>query len=164
MNIYLNSDRSCCFTGHRNIPAKDIPLIKKCIQEVIVSFSNLGFNTFITGGALGFDTLAAQTVLNMKTTIPDLRLVVAVPCLDQDKSWSIYQKSIYRHILERADKTICLNKQYVTGCMHQRNRFMVDNSTVCIAYLKSANGGTAYTVRYAESNDKEIVNLAELIK
>ena len=164
MNIYINSDHSCCFTGHRTIPSKDLPLLRDWIEKAIRNFSALGLNTFITGGALGFDTLAAQVVLRMKDTIPELRLVVVTPCRDQDKSWNIYQRSVYRHILERADKVICLTSHYVTGCMHQRNRFMVDNSSVCIAYLTSTTGGTAYTVKYAESKGKEILNFGELIE
>ena len=37
------------------------------------------------GGALGFDTLAAQTVLDMKKEYPQLRLILVLPCEDQTR-------------------------------------------------------------------------------
>lgn len=45
--------------------------------------------------------------------------------------------------------------------MFKRNRHLVDNSSVCVAYLTANSGGTAYTVNYAESKGLKIINLAE---
>lgn len=50
---------------------------------------------------------------------------------------------------------------YDRGCMYKRNRFLVDNSTVCVCYLTAVNGGTAYTVGYAKSKNLTVINLAE---
>ena len=51
-------------------------------------------------------------------------------------------------------------QQYARGCMHKRNRHLVDNSSVCVCYLNRESGGTAYTVDYAEKQGLEIINLA----
>lgn len=51
-------------------------------------------------------------------------------------------------------------QQYTKGCMHKRNRHLVDNSSVCVCYLNRESGGTAYTVNYAKKNGLEIINLA----
>jgi hypothetical protein len=37
--------------------------------------------------------------------------------------------------------------------MMVRNRFMVDNSNLCIAYLRKNIGGTAYTVHYSQNGE-----------
>ena len=47
------------------------------------------------------------------------------------------------------------------GCMHKRNRHLVDNSSVCVCYLNKENGGTAYTVDYAGKKGLEIINLVK---
>ena len=45
--------------------------------------------------------------------------------------------------------------------MQKRNRHLVDNSSLCISYLTSDSGGTAYTVDYAKANGLKVINLAE---
>lgn len=44
--------------------------------------------------------------------------------------------------------------------MFERNRYMADHSDICVCYCTSGEGGTAYTVRYAEKKEIPIVNLA----
>lgn len=45
------------------------------------------------------------------------------------------------------------------GCMHERNRRLVDNSAVCVCYLTQPAGGTHYTVEYARRQGLSIINL-----
>ena len=44
--------------------------------------------------------------------------------------------------------------------MHKRNRYLVDNSRYCIAYLNQNTGGTYYTVNYAIDNHVQVINLS----
>ena len=60
-----------------------------------------------------------------------------------------------------ADKVTYISEQYYSGCMHKRNRHLVDCSSLCICYLTEQSGGTAYTVNYARSQGLKIVNVAE---
>ena len=43
--------------------------------------------------------------------------------------------------------------------MFERNRRMVDNCDVLLAYLENERGGTFYTVNYAKKKGKRIVFL-----
>ena len=147
---------TCCFTGHRIIPNDDVLKVDENTESVCKSLIKKGFKTFITGGAKGFDTIAAQCVLRLRNEY-DIRLVIAVPCKDQSKGWSKTDKDIYDKILHFADEVIVLSENYTPHCMHKRNRFMVDNSSVCVAYLKKMSGGTAYTVNYAADTGKAII-------
>ena len=52
------------------------------------------------------------------------------------------------------------SQEYTKGCMHKRNRHLVDHSSVCVCYLTKKDGGTAYTVDYAERQGLEVINLA----
>ena len=45
--------------------------------------------------------------------------------------------------------------------MHKRNRYMVDNSGLCVCYWIRDKGGTAYTVHYAEKEGLKIINIAQ---
>lgn len=47
------------------------------------------------------------------------------------------------------------------GYMHKRNRYLVDNSSVCVCYLTEDTGGTAYTVNYAIKSGLKVINTAK---
>ena len=54
---------------------------------------------------------------------------------------------------------------YVANKMQLRNEYMVDNSDKVIAYFNGEKkGGTYNCIKYAESLNKEIINLYEMNK
>jgi len=152
---------TCCFTGHRVIPSEDYAQIKYHLKVVIESAVKKGYRFFGTGGALGFDTLAAQTVLELKRQYPHIRLILVLPCVDQTTGWKQDDIDEYERIRALADKVVYTSREYTSGCMHKRNRHLVDNSSLCICYLTKLSGGTAYTARYAESKKVNVFNLAD---
>lgn len=134
--------------------------IVKELRRTIRALAEEGYTVFRSGGALGFDTLAALVVLDMREEL-GIELEVYVPCRDQDKMWSEKDKKYYNYILSAADRTFCLSEYYTPSCMHTRNRKMVDGSNCCIAFCKRNSGGTAYTVNYALKNNVRLINLAD---
>ena len=48
---------------------------------------------------------------------------------------------------------------FTAGCYHERNRYMVDNSSKLICYYDGSGGGTGYTVEYVKKRSIQIVNL-----
>ena len=148
---------TCFFTGHRQIPSLVRPRLIKDLETTLKVFIDGGITEFIAGGALGFDTLAAEMVLALRDKHPAVSLSLILPCRDQDKFWTPAQKRTYARILEAADSKTFLFDQYVNGCMQMRNRAMADRSQACIAYYNGRKGGTAYTVRYAREKGVRIV-------
>ena len=120
-----------------------------------------GYRYFGCGGALGFDTLAAQTVLELKSEYTEIKLILVLPCENQSRGWERTDLEEYERIKAAADKVVYTSKDYFSGCMHKRNRHLVDNSSLCICYLTEQSGGTAYTVNYARSQGLKIINVAE---
>ena len=156
-------EKTCCFTGHRDIPSGANQRIFTKTEEVVESLIKKGYLYFGAGGALGFDTIAAFAVLKLKEPYPDVRLILVLPCLAQTRGWSREDVEIYEDIKSKADKVVYTSQEYTRGCMHKRNRHLVDNSSACIAYLTESKGGTAYTVDYAEKHGLTVFNIAELI-
>ena len=62
----MEREKCCCFTGHRRIPEQEMLWVRRRLREEILDLAQKGVDTFLTGGALGFDTLAAQEVLRMR--------------------------------------------------------------------------------------------------
>lgn len=156
MNM-MTKKNSCCFTGHRKISAKDLPYVKARLCEEIFKMIEIGVENFICGGALGFDTLAAQTVLNMRYFFSEITLTLCIPCRDQTSLWNEKSKLLYNEILKRADNVICMSEVYEKGCMQRRNRAMVDASDYCIAFLEKQSGGTFFTVNYAKRKGVKLI-------
>jgi len=152
---------SCCFTGHREINPEDVPFVAEKLSEEILKCIENGIRRFYAGGAIGFDTLAARCVLALKEEYPDTELHIIMPCENQTRGWSEENKAAHSDILSKADEIKCLSDNYYTGCMQARNRYMVENSSVCISYLTKTAGGSAYTVNYARKSGLEIINIAD---
>lgn len=118
-----------------------------------------GICDFIAGGARGFDTLAAETVLGLRQEFPHIRLILALPCRDQTRGWSQGEKLQYERIAARADVVHYLAETYDSGCMMRRNRFMVEHSTSCVFYLIRMRSGTYKTVEYAMEQGHTLYNI-----
>ncbi len=155
-------ERSCCFSGHRNIPGEITDQLTQRLKDgVLYLNAKMGITTFYSGGAVGFDALASEAVLDCREQIHDIRLIIVMPCENQASRWNRESIKQYERINETADEVICLSDHYYNGCMHVRNRYLVDHSSVCICYLTGDTGGTAYTVKYARSKGLRIFNLAQ---
>lgn len=155
-------DRSkvACFSGHRKLP-QDCTELQANLEKAIITLIERGVVFFGSGAALGFDQLAAVTVLRLKEDYPHIRLVMVLPCPPEQQSlkWNDEQKKRYYEILGQADKVRILSPQYTNSCMLDRNRHLVDNSAYLICYLREQHGGTFYTVNYAKKCGLEILQL-----
>ena len=153
--------RACSFSGHRVIENQHLKSISPLIMRAINYAYDNGVRTFFTGGAIGFDTVAALCVIELKESYPDISLELVLPCRDQTKSWEERDRIVYDYILSQASSVEYVTEHYTPWCMHERNRRLVNESQACIAYLKQSKGGTAYTYSYALQKNLEVINLAE---
>lgn len=152
--------QTCCFTGHRHIPPEERAEIAGRLERVITGLYQRGVRYYGAGGALGFDTLAARTVIRLRERRQDMKLILVLPCLMQTRGWPAGDVEEYERIKAQADKVVYTSQEYTKGCMFKRNRHLVDNSGVCICYLTRDSGGTAYTVHYAKEQGVEVINIA----
>lgn len=143
-------DKTACFTGHRKIASEQQRIVAERLKQTVEKLILNGYCYFGAGGALGFDTLAAECVLYLKKQYPQIKLILVLPCKTQTRGWDSEDIAIYEQIKAQADKVVYTSEEYTRGCMFKRNRHLVDNSSVCIAYLTESKGGTAYTVNYAK--------------
>jgi len=156
--------RTVCFTGHRDIPAHHACRLPELLEGVIADLIDRGATVFRAGGAVGFDTVAALKVLEMRERYPQIRLELILPCRDQTKYWSREDARAYEFILCAADSHRFLFDSYVDGCMLERDLRLVSGSDVCVAYLTRSHGGAAYTFSQAIRGGLETVNLYDNLR
>ena len=155
--IYVNG--ACSFTGHRTIPPSHIGKLKVLLKRAINYAYERGCRRFYSGGAVGFDTLAARLVLEYRITHPDVKLVMYLPCTNQDKSWTARQRDAYEYVLKCADEVHYISDLYKPGCMKKRNELLADTCDIMIGYVGREGSGSAQTFRMAKKKGKEAYNL-----
>lgn len=158
-------ETTCSFTGHRpkglpwgyNENDKGCIKLKKKLKKEIVKVIKNEYTTFITGMALGCDTICAEIVLQLKFKFPNIKIIGVLPCREQDRMWNDLDKRRYRDLLCKLDEVIYVNTAYSSRCMLERNRYMIDNSSLLIAVYNGTSGGTKYTIDYARINGVKII-------
>ena len=149
----------CAFTGHRKIEDGHKGRIDDLLLRAISYAYENGCRTFATGGALGFDTLAAREIIRFRMSHPDVRFVVVLPCKNQSDSWSASQVNMYEYTLLNADEIEYVSDEYTDGCMKERNGRLADMCDMLIAYVGRSDSGAAQTVRMATRLGKKVYNL-----
>ena len=157
---------ACAFAGHQpksfpwkcNETAPECVLLKEILMEQITALADGGVTGFFSGMALGVDLWAAQIVLDFREKNLLLKLCCVLPCEGQEKKWSARTQEQYRSILKQANKTVWVSRNYTADCMLNRNRYMVDHSSILLAVYNGAyRSGTGMTVRYAENKYRRII-------
>ncbi|MBR3879180.1 MAG: DUF1273 family protein [Clostridia bacterium] len=155
--------KTAFFTGHRNIDAQTQTQISFVLDYLLKTMYNSGITKFYAGGALGFDTLAALAVLRLKKNFPDVTLELVLPCKNQTKFWTGEDVETYNYILSQADRVEYMAESYTSTCMHERNDRLVELGDIGVAFLEHSGGGTAYTVNHALNQEKEIINVYDML-
>jgi len=150
---------TCCFTGHRKLPENSVPKITSTIKKEIVTLISNGVTNFVCGGAIGFDTLCGKEVIKLREAFPSIKLILALPCIDQNKYFTDSQNEDYYYLKKNCNELHFVSEKYTQNCMLKRNRFMVDMSGTVIAYCTKNTGGTFYTIKYATQKSRNIIHI-----
>ncbi len=150
--------KSVCFTGHRNFPLEQSGKLLLAVELLILQ----GYTEFYAGGAIGFDTCAAQAVLYLRQQYPQIKLHLLLPCdrEEQTRGWSQMQLQLYDYIRSQADETVILG-HYDRACMLRRNQALVDAASFCLCWFNQQRqrSGTGQTIRLAQKQRLQIQNL-----
>ncbi len=154
----MDPETCCAFTGHR--PAR-LPwgadeshpgclALKARLTQAVEEAYAAGYRHFLCGMAQGADLYFAEAVLSLRDRRPDVTLEAAIPFPDQAKYWPQTDRDRRQAILDRCNYETVVQHSYTPGCLHRRNRYMVDRSGRLIAvYDGQPQGGTYQTLSYA---------------
>ncbi len=157
---------ACAFTGHRpksfpwkyNETAPDCVLLKEVLAKQIKLLAERGVTDWLSGMAQGVDLWCAQIVLDLRKENPALKLHCVLPCEGQESKWSASAQERYRSILEQANEVVYVGQEYSRDCMLERNRYLVDHSTILLAVHNGTwRSGTGATIRYALKKNRKII-------
>ena len=153
--------RTCCFTGHREISEKDLPGILRRTEQAVRRLIEQGVVFFGVGGAIGYDTEAAKLLFRLRVTdYPRIKVILVYPFEGFTSRWSGEQRAEYARLLPQYDKAVCVAQRASREAYLARDRHLINGSAYCIAYCTRDSGGTAYTLRYAQQEGLKIYNVA----
>ena len=149
----MTMEKTCCVTGHRKLPQEKRPEVEAALKQEILAAIEDGYTRFLCGFAEGADLMFAALVAELKTQTPGLRLEAAIPYLTR-----LYgQDRAFHDLVAACDDMKIISEKNTRGCYHARNRYMVDESSRVIAVHDGReNGGTWYTINYANKHKKEV--------
>jgi len=159
--------KSVCFTGHRTIAEDKEKLSARLYTLLERLVTEQKITDFYTGGAVGWDALAALTVLKLRESYPEVKLHLVLPCPfdEQSAKWKEAQKEEHKYIASLADTKEFTSEHLVKNAMKIRNARLVElASDYCICYWNPKNyrSGTGQTVRMAQRKGIEVINLFEM--
>ena len=147
-------EKRVAVTGHRKLESEFNPVE---LYNIFLQVSEK-YDTFLIGMAIGFDSECFKALEKIRK-IKDINIVACVPCLEQSLRFSILQKKEYERMIKSADQVIVLQDKYDFACMHNRNKFMVDNASLLIAYKRKNTGGTVFTINYANEKNVPVIRI-----
>ena len=149
----IEKQKAVAFSGHRIL---DDDFSENLLEETILSYIESGYKYFLVGMAIGFDTKCFLILERLRKIYTSIKIIACIPCSEQPEYFSKKNKDLYYEMIKSADEQVLVSPSYYKGCMQKRNKFMVDNSSVLIAYLNKKTGGTYSTVKYAEKCNLQI--------
>src|SRR5260221_1806202 len=109
----------------------------------------------ISGLAIGYDQLAA--VIAFRNNIP---VIGAIPFVGQENVWPEKAQETYRKSVAKCCETIIVcDGGYAVWKLMERNKYIVDNSDIMLAYFSGDLSGTKNCLEYAKTKNKQIINI-----
>lgn len=138
----------CTFFGHKDTPSTVTDDLKK---EILSAIEERDVRTFYVGNHGSFDRMAFSALNKIKEVYPHIEFHTVLAYLPHNNGED-YSQSIFPEGIEEVPKRFAISF---------RNKWMIDNSDMVIAYVKYSFGGAAKFLEMARKKKKTVINIAE---
>ena len=133
------------FCGHDSV--QEVDKVRDWLCNALDQFQDEENITCYLGGYGGFDNLAASVVRQKQKQRPNLQAVLVIPYLDRKYDETEYDYTLYPPLESVPPRYAIL----------RRNKWMVEQADVVIAYVTHSWGGAAKTLKYAQTKKKNLI-------
>ncbi len=144
--------------GHRII--EDYNFVESKLYELLRILMQRGDKEleFLVGRNGDFDLMAASVIRKLKkeTGNENVFLTLVLPYETAELRDNVEAFENYYDSIEICEASADCNFKFAIVA---RNRDMVDRSDMVVVYVKNESGGAYQTFKYAEKNQKRIINL-----
>ena len=146
--------KRCVFFGHRWISLSEQE--KTLLQNTVIDLiTNEGVTDFIFGGYGSFDSIAYQTVSEIKKQYPNIRRIRALAYFPRDKEDTDRLNRLYDFVFLPEGTEIGPQRYAIT----RRNRTLAKECDFMICYVMSNSGGAYTAMKTAKANGKKVINI-----
>ena len=140
-------EKTVVIIGHRDI----FNLSESVVSEQIEMLICQGYSYFLCGGMGEFDVLCARCLYKLKKKYPYVNCFLVIPYFSAtNKNYDYFDEIIYPDGFE---------KYHYKSAIIQRNRYMVNKSSLAFCYVSFDYGGAVKTYEYAKKQGLKIVNV-----
>ena len=154
----MNDKLTISLFGHRII--EDYNTVESKLYELlrIVMQKESGEVEFLVGRNGDFDLMAASIIRKLKkeTGNENVFLTLVLPYETAELRNNTESFESYYDSIEICEASVNQNFKYAIVA---RNRDMIDRSDMVVVYVKNETGGAYQALKYAEKNQKRIINL-----
>lgn len=144
--------------GHRIID--DSQTVEQKLYELLRIIMSRGDREveFLVGRNGDFDLIATSVIRRLKKELnaENVFLTLVLPYETAELRNNTEAFENYYDSIEISEASADKNFKYAITA---RNRDMIDRSDTVVVYVKNQSGGAYQSLRYAEKNDKRIINL-----
>lgn len=146
------------FIGHRFVYEYDklCDMVEKCILKNAEHENSI---SFYCGGYGSFDNLCAKVCSKIKQKLKNCEIVFVTPYITisyQKNTELLLKEKIYTSVIYPP-----LEKTPAKFAIVKRNRWMIEEADLVIAYVNKTFGGAYSSLSYAKRKNKRIINLAD---
>ena len=142
----------CGFCGHRDVFEADVEERAKTEIEKLIEN---GFTTFYSGGMGDFDKICERIVRGFKRKNDDIRLCLILPYIKSSVNNNPeYYNALYDEIIVPD-----LGHVHYKRAIIERNRWIIKNSDMILAYVFRGFGGAWTMLKYAEKSGTKYINI-----
>ena len=137
---------SCFFIGHRDAGTEVLPFLAAEVERHITEY---GVKEFCVGHYGNFDRMVARVLTEAKSRHPEITLQLLTPYHPFDSPVDVpdgFDGTFYPPGMESVPR------QYA---IPRANRYMIQNSTHLIAYVRFTASNTRKFVEYAQARERQ---------
>lgn len=138
----------CAFFGHRDAPSE----LRGTLRETVVKLiEERDVTEFYMGNNGNFDRMALFVLKELSEMHPQIDYYVVYAYLPQ-KDGEDFTHTLYPEGIEAVPRRFAID---------HRNRWMVGQANIVVAYVKRSFGGAVKFVDMAERRGREVINLCK---
>lgn len=136
----------CAFFGHRDAPSE----LRDTLRETVVKLvEERDVTEFYMGNNGNFDRMALSVLKELSEMYPQINYYVVYAYIPQ-KDGENFTHTLYPEGIETVPRRFAID---------HRNRWMVGQADIVVAYVRHSYGGAAKFVDMAERRGKDIIDL-----
>ncbi len=151
----------CAVIGHQpHMLRQDEDEVRVALEVSILKAVSDGYTSFISGLSSGVGMWAAEIVVRLKKSNPNLHLIAAIPFAGFDEEWEEEARLRYRFLLSQAEYVKVMEPARSKEAYQVRNEWLVNHSARLIAVHNGQPGSTGNTILYARQCRRQVFVIA----